>query len=75
MSQTRYRLLAKVDRVSQLSRNLAAVQDDDGKWTVPTEPIGWFVLLAGSHEALYLGQDEPSLKRGDTVAVTIEPLR
>jgi len=36
-----------------------------------TQPIGWFVHLAGSTESIYVGQDEPFLKVGDTVKVTI----
>lgn len=34
--------------------------------------LGWFVLLTGSWEKLYVGQEEPGLKRGDLIKVTIE---
>lgn len=34
--------------------------------------LGWFLLLEGSHEALYLGRDQPALASGDCVSITIQ---
>lgn len=33
---------------------------------------GWFLYLKGSYEALFLGREEPTLKKGDKIKVTIE---
>lgn len=33
--------------------------------------VGWFVHLEGSHESIYLGEDEPNLVVGDTIEVRI----
>lgn len=33
---------------------------------------GWFVFLKGSHEALGLGPDKPTLAKGDKVKITVE---
>jgi hypothetical protein len=38
-----------------------------------TQPIGWFLHLQGSSESIYIGQDQPSIRPGDTVKVTICP--
>jgi hypothetical protein len=57
-----------VDRITRLSsarkvgEDVLAVHDD----------LGWYVLLEGSHEHLYLGHEEPELRAGDLVRVTIE---
>jgi hypothetical protein len=34
-------------------------------------PVGWFIHLAGSGEALYLGQEKPDFKTGDPVIIQI----
>jgi hypothetical protein len=34
--------------------------------------LGWFALFDGSQELLFLGVDQPELKRGDAVKITIE---
>ncbi len=33
---------------------------------------GWFVTLAGSYEALWIGFEKPDLKHGDLVRIIIE---
>lgn len=33
--------------------------------------LGWFILLEGSHEALYLGREKPDFAAGDRVSITI----
>ena len=37
-----------------------------------TEDCGWFVRLEGSYESLFLGMEEPELKAGDRIKVTLE---
>ncbi len=34
--------------------------------------LGWFVYLKGSHEALGLGAERPTLAKGDKVKITVE---
>ena len=34
--------------------------------------LGWFVYLKGSHEALHLGPERPTLAKGDKVKITVE---
>lgn len=36
--------------------------------------LGWFVYLKGSHEALHLGMDKPTLAKGDKVKITVEKI-
>lgn len=36
------------------------------------QSLGWFVYLKGSHEALHLGPDKPTLAKGDKVKITVE---
>lgn len=36
------------------------------------KPLGWFVHLQGSFEALHVGMEEPTLKPGDKVKITLE---
>lgn len=43
----------------------------DGESVFDTENLGWFIVLTGSWEALYVGQEPPDLKVGDRVEVII----
>lgn len=36
------------------------------------EPLGWFVALEGSHEALWVGTERPDLRPGDRVKISIQ---
>lgn len=54
--------IARLDKVSRV--------DKDG--TQHVKDCGWFILLEGSRERLFLGMDEPSLQTGDKIRVTIE---
>lgn len=33
---------------------------------------GWFAYFKGSHEALHLGMEKPTLAKGDKVKITVE---
>lgn len=43
---------------------------EDAKFDERSE--GWFAYLQGSHEALHLGMDKPTLAKGDKVRITVE---
>lgn len=34
--------------------------------------LGWFLYLAGSHEAIHVGMEKPDLLVGDKMKITIE---
>lgn len=34
--------------------------------------LGWFLVLRGSHEAIYVGNESPKILGGDSVQITIE---
>ncbi len=36
---------------------------------------GWFVRLDGSYEAMFVGHEQPAMRPGDTVKLTIEACR
>lgn len=35
-------------------------------------PMGYYLYLEGSYEAIYLGHEEPKLKPGDKIKITFE---
>jgi hypothetical protein len=44
-------------------------------WEVQREDLGWFILMEGSHEMIYVGKDKPNdLKIGQEIEVTIKGL-
>ena len=43
----------------------------NGEPVFDREKLGWFLLLLGSHEKLFLGWEKPELKTGDKVRITI----
>lgn len=43
----------------------------DGETSI--EKLGWFVLLQGSSEMLFLGMEKPDLEKGQNVNIKIEP--
>jgi hypothetical protein len=45
-----------------------------GEWVQEKVNVGWFVLFEGSHEKLFFGKDQPYLKEGDLVKITIEKI-
>lgn len=38
------------------------------------EPVGYFIVIEGSYEALFVGTEEPELKPGDQIRISIERL-
>ena len=69
-----YVIETRVVRLEEKSRVAGAKKVGDDV-VVERETLGWFVLLEGSHEMLYLGRDQPSdLVVGQKVRIRIEPL-
>jgi hypothetical protein len=60
----------KIKKLEQKSRTLRAWKDGDDVKT-ETEDLGWYLLLEGSRESLYVGRTAPELDEGDPVVVTI----
>lgn len=44
----------------------------NAKYDIEYEDLGWFVTFDGSHEAMSIGKDDPLLKKGQLVTITIE---
>lgn len=66
-----YLFRSHVKSIERMSRVVRAYTRD-GKTELEREDLGWFILLEGSHEKLYIGSDEePTLKPGDEVVVVI----
>lgn len=66
-----YVIKTKVVKVEKKSRVLRAHKIGDVV-EQEIEELGWFVLLEHSHEYLYLGTEEPSLKPGQRIRIRIE---
>jgi hypothetical protein len=68
--------------ISKRSKALGAVKvgetiSMDGSkspvWEVRREDMGWFILMEGSHEMIYVGKDKPNdLKIGQMIEVTLK---
>jgi len=71
-----------VKDISKRSRAMGAVKVGeviamDGSkspvWEVQREDLGWFILMEGSHEMIYVGQDKPNdIKIGQAIEVTLK---
>ena len=61
---------AKVVKVEQrFKRNYVNGVGKEAQFT--EETLGWFVALAGSHEALRCGDTKPNISKGDIALVRI----
>jgi len=72
-------IYAKVEKVEWKKRALRSfktgkkLEDGTIEIKVEYEDLGWFVLLEGSHEALFVGVDkEAPFLPGDTIKITLE---
>ena len=64
---------SKVKKIEQRKRLVAAWKDELGDIKTEHENMGWFMLLEGSWESLYVGDDAPEgFKEGDEVEVLIK---
>lgn len=61
---------SRVTSVEKLSRVVRGYMKD-GQAVIEREDLGWFVLLEGSHERIYVGEEVPQLRTGDEVVVII----
>ena len=43
-------------------------------WDVPRQKLGWFILMAGSRESLFVGEEKPEIEVGDQVEVVIQKI-
>jgi hypothetical protein len=62
---------SRVKKIERKNRVLRAWKEGDDVKTA-TEDLGYYLMLEGSHESLYVGSIEPSLRVGDNVLVTIQ---
>ena len=61
---------SRVKKVERKSRMIRAWKEGDDVKT-EEEDLGFFMLLEGGLEYLYVGRTEPPLQEGDKVVVTI----
>jgi hypothetical protein len=62
---------SKIKKVENKSRIKRAWKEED-KICTEEENIGYYLLLEGSWEFLYIGEEEPELKVGDDVEIIIQ---
>lgn len=60
----------RVKKLERKNRVRRAVKVGD-KVKIEDEDLGWAILLEGSWEWLFIGEDDANLKVGDEVEVTI----
>ncbi len=69
--KTRIIFRSKVLDVSKKDKVVGARKVDD-EVVVDRRDLGWTILLEGSRERLFVGDDHPGFEAGDAVVVTIE---
>ena len=69
--KTRIVFHSKVLDVSKKDRVVGARKVDD-EVVVDRRDLGWTILLEGSRERLFVGDEHPGFEAGDSVVVTIE---
>lgn len=68
-----YVIKTRVIKVEEKTRVLRARKSGDDIIT-DRESLGWFILIDGSREALYIGMDKPTdLVDGQSIVIRIEP--
>jgi len=68
------RIPARVLKLEDKTRIISARKNEDGTVTFKNENLGWFVLLEGSHESLFVGLEKPEeLVPGTEVDILIIP--
>lgn len=60
-------------RVVSVDREIRKVdfRKDGDAWTYREVDLGFYLLLEGSQEKLFVGFDQPDMKKGDEVVVRI----
>jgi hypothetical protein len=71
MTITRWRIPVVIKRVEHRRRTVQTWKDGDNIRSID-EDIGWWVVLEGSWEALYLGNEEPPLFGGQRATIILE---
>lgn len=70
-TKTRILFRSKVLDVSKKDKIVGARKDGD-QIIVDRRDMGWTILLEGSRERLFVGNEHPGFEVGDSVVVTIE---
>ena len=67
-AKVRYVIYSSVVSVEEHKRIVSVSKDG----VAIEETLGWFVHIQGSFEALFLSLEEPNLKSGDEIRITLE---
>jgi hypothetical protein len=65
------KFLSRIIKIERKSSAVRAHKEGD-EIKVERQDLGWFVLFEGSQESWAVGFDEPTLKVGQRVTVTVE---
>lgn len=68
---TMYTILTYVSRVEQRIESVyIGGVGADAAFT--KHSTGWYLSIEGSHEAIYIGKEQPELKYGDKIKISIK---
>lgn len=70
-AKIKYIIHTRVVDIGEMSEVVSGKKVGD-ETILTTENRGYFVLFDGSRERLFLGWDEPRIKKGDKIKITIE---
>lgn len=74
---TQYKFKSKVTKVEELKEKFnwrKTRYDGETRTEYDEKSKGFFITLEGSRESLFIGEEEPSLRIGQEVLVTISPI-
>lgn len=66
-----YVVRTTVANVREIIQTTRAWKDANGETQAETKSLGWFILMSGSSEYLYVGTEKPKLSAGDPVEIII----
>lgn len=73
--KTNYIIYSQVAHIGKYDATVGGYMDEVTRQAmVIKEDRGWFVRFEGSQERMYFGEEEPTLKKGDKVKITIEKI-
>lgn len=70
-AKVRYVINSKVVRIEKRHRKIWVSGSGDSA-IFHEQDMGWWLVMTGSYESLYLGEDQPPLKEDDKIRITLE---
>lgn len=69
--KVRYVINSQVVRIERRNRKIWVSGSGDNTIFLEQD-LGWWLLMTNSHEAIYLGEEQPDLKDDDKIRITLE---